>query len=301
MRIDSISTTNNSAIVTMYDGDDVPGGENFAPSAASRTIRWGNQKDKERQQVFFISSVDGRFLFLQGVDKPIIDDNQYSAWIGCPPEMDILKGLPINKKQPYIYARGLIVQDLIRIDYKGQPEYTFRDLGTWDSTHLYIHGPENDNDGNLIGYFTDRVWWGGCYWQCAAAQATTGHEPRYNNADWMCLIGNGDITMEITSSAGNFFRNNQYFETTLSAEVKHAEMVISEGEIGFDNITWTRHSDDEAGDVAWNAKHLPGKCGLSININFTEDIPINWGKGGVVTFQCEAQIDKEKLIALYEL
>lgn len=301
MRVDSVDTSTNSCVVTMYDGEDVPGGTNYAPSVSARVIRWGNQTDEDRQQVFFISSTDGRFLFLQGVDKPIVSDTNYSAFLGLPPDMDCLKDLPINSRQPYLYARGLIVQDLIKIDYKGQPEYSVRDWGTWDSTREYIHGAEYDDDENLVGYFTDRVWYGGCYWQCAVSKATVGKAPRYNNADWVCLIGNGDFSMEITSSAGNFFRVGAYFTTTLTATVMHGEMEIEEGEIGPDNITWTRISDDTDGDVAWNIKHAAGLCGLSIDINSQDDTPQTWGVGSTLAFQCEVVLDNETLVAIYSM
>ena len=121
MRVDAVDTTANTIDVTLYDNEDVPGGVNYAPEAAARMIRWGNQADPDRQQVFFISSKDGRFLFLQGVTQPILTDSNYAAFFGVPPQLDILKNLPLNTRQPYIFARGIIYQDLIRIDYQGNP------------------------------------------------------------------------------------------------------------------------------------------------------------------------------------
>ena len=159
-RVESIDTEDNSCIVTMYNDVDVPGGVNYPPQAKSRAVRWGNAIDKDRQQVFFISSTDGTFLFLQGVDKPIVDDRNTAAFTGIPPQLDILKDLPINARQPYIYARGLIVEDIIRIDYQGNPQYTARDKGQWKEDGIYIHG----YDSICKGYFSDRVWYGGCLW-----------------------------------------------------------------------------------------------------------------------------------------
>ena len=74
MLVDSVDLNANSIDVTLYDGEDVPGGVNYAPEAAARIIRWGNPIDPDRQQVFFVSSKDGRFLFLQGVTQPILTD-----------------------------------------------------------------------------------------------------------------------------------------------------------------------------------------------------------------------------------
>ena len=122
MRVDSVDLNANTMNVTLYDGEDVPGGVNYAPEPAARLIRWGNQADSSRQQVFFISSVDGSFLFLQGVTQPIVDDTNYSAFVGLPPDLECLRNLPINTRQAYMFARGLIVQDIIKI-YVDQTDY----------------------------------------------------------------------------------------------------------------------------------------------------------------------------------
>ncbi len=289
MRVDAVDLTANTIDVTLYDDEDVPGGQNFAPEAAARMIRWGNQVDKDRQQVFFISSEDGRFLFLQGVTKPIIEDSNYSAFIGLPPDLACLRDLPINKRQPYIYARGLIVQDIIKIDYLGNPEYTTRDCGTWQSDHQYIHG----YDEVAQGYFTDRVWWGGCFWQAAVAQPTIGREPRYNNPDWACLLGGSNMTMEIISTAGDTFPAGKPWQTTLVASLWNAEMLLTEAEIGRNHISWQRISDDVQGDIAWNIQHATGTQGLRLDVDSTVDYPGVWQAGSQISFQCDIFIPEQ--------
>ncbi|MBQ8453293.1 MAG: hypothetical protein IJ539_05880 [Prevotella sp.] len=289
MRVDSVDLASNTMKVTLYDGEDVPGGVNFGPQEAARIIRWGNQVDKDRQQVFFISSEDGRFLFLQGVTKPILDEGNYSAFVGLPPELDFLKGLPINKRQPYIYARGLIVQDIIKVDYQGNPEYTARDRGVWQKDVQYIHG----YDEEAQGYFTDRVWWGGCLWQAAVEKPTVGKEPRYNNADWACLIGGANMSMEIYSTNGDAFPANKPWTTTLVAELWNAEMQLAETEIGRDHITWQRISNDAAGDIAWNIQHAQGNIGLRLEIDSTIDCPGSWEPGSQISFQCDIYLPEQ--------
>ena len=246
-------------------------------------IRWGNQVDADRQQVFFVSSEDGRFLFLQGVTQPIIDDTNYAAFIGLPPNLDCLRNLPVNKRQPYVYARGLIVQDIIKIDYQGNPEYTARDCGRWQADRQYIHG----YDAVALGYFTDRVWWGGCLWQAAVAQPTMGMEPRYNNPDWACLLGGKNMSMEIISTAGDSFPAGKPWQTTLVASLWNAEMLITENEIGRNNITWQRISDDTQGDIAWNIQHATGTQGLELLLDSLVDYPGAWVAGSMVSFQCD--------------
>ena len=282
MRVDSVDVATNSMDVTLYDNEDVPGGVNYAPEVTARMIRWGNQVDPDRQQVFFVSSTDGRFLFLQGVTQPILNDGNYAAFFGVPPQLDMLEGLPLNARQPYIFARGLIVQDLIKIDYQGNPYYTPRDLGTWDETRQYIQG----YDETAKGYFVDRVWWGGCLWQAAVSKPTIGKEPRYNNADWVCLLGGKNMTLEIWSSEGDAFAAGSNWSTTLIAELWNAEMRITEAEIGRQNIVWQRISEDTAGDVAWNIQHAQGTVGLQLPVSSEADIPLPWSAKSKVSFVC---------------
>lgn len=282
MRVDSVDLDANSIDVTLYDNEDVPGGTNYAPEAAARMIRWGNQVDPDRQQVFFVSSKDGRFLFLQGVTQPILTDGNYAAFFGVPPELDILKDLPLNVRQPYIFARGIIYQDLIRVDYQGNPYYSPRDMSIWDSEHQYIRG----YDETAKGYFVDRVWWGGCLWQAAVAKPTIGREPRYNNPDWVCLLGGKNMTMEIRSTEGDSFAAGSSWTTTLIAELWNAEMQIAEAEIGRQNIVWQRISEDTDGDVAWNIQHAQGTVGLQLSINSESDVPQPWTTKSKVSFVC---------------
>lgn len=289
LRVDSVDLTNNTIDATLYDGEDVPGGVNFPPEASARLIRWGNQLDADRQQVFFVSSTDGRFLFLQGVTQPILTDGNFAAFFGVPPQLDILNGLPLNARQPYIFARGLIVQDIIRIDYLGNPEYTARDCGTWDALRQYVHG----YDETAHGYFTDRVWWGGCLWQAAVALPTIGREPRYNNADWVCLLGGKNMSLEIYSSAGDHFPAGKPWQTVLTAELWNAEMQISEAEIGRNNISWQRISSDAQGDIAWNIQHAQGMVGLQLTVQSSVDFPGNLAAGAQVGFRCDIYIPEQ--------
>lgn len=288
LRVDSVDTAANTMTVTMYDNEDVPGGVNYPPVATARVVRWGNQLDTARQQTFFISSEDGRFLFLQGVTQPVLTDGNYAAFFGVPPTLDILSNIPLNARQPYVFARGLIVQDIIMLDYLGNPTYTARDRGTWDADTQYVHG----YDAAAHGYFSDRVWWGGCLWQAAVSQPTIGQEPRYNNADWACLMGSSNMTIEIESTNGDFFHAGRPFQTTLVAELWNADMKITEAEIGRSNITWTRISDDSDGDAAWNITHAAGTQGLSLAIDSTLDIPGNWEAGSQVGFRIEIRISE---------
>lgn len=290
MRVDSVDIGANTVDVTLYDNEDVPGGVNYAPSVTARVIRWGNQVEKDRQQVFFISSEDGRFLFLQGVTQPILTDGNYSAFVGMPPNLDFLQNLPLNRRQPYVYARGLIVQDIIKVDYLGNPEYTARDRGRWQPAIQYMHGWDEEAQG----FFTDRVWWGGCLWQAAVTAPTVGREPRFNNADWVCLAGAGNMTMELYSTCGDAFPAGKRWQTTIVAELWNAEMLLTEQEIGTANIFWQRISDDASGDSAWNIQHAGAGVGLRLCIDSETDCPGPWTAGASVSFKCSIYLPEQE-------
>lgn len=92
LRVDKVDLEANTAVCSLYADADVPGGENHAPVAAARVVRWGNTIDTSRQSVWFVSSNDGRWLFLQGVDKPVLTDDgrasNYAAFVGLPADSD---------------------------------------------------------------------------------------------------------------------------------------------------------------------------------------------------------------------
>lgn len=287
-RVESVS--GQTMTVTIYDDEDCPGGSNCLPFASARMARHGHVSDPSRQYSFYVSATNGAFMFLQGVDKPVLEDtsagSNLSAWIGLPPDSyltrDLINRGVINPNQPYIYSRGIITEDLIKVDYLGNPQYQSRDCGTWIAQRQYIHG----YDSLARGYFTDHVWWMGCLWKAAVASPTVGREPRLNNADWVCVIGVHNVNVDIISSEGDFFPVGSTFTTTLEASVFHAEQKWTQAQIGIANIRWERIWDNGAGDAAWNILHGAGRDGLNLNINSAVDIPGEWVAGSKVAFKC---------------
>lgn len=287
-RVESVS--GQTMTITMYDGEDCPGGVNYPPFAAAHMARHGHVSDPSRQYSFYVSATNGAFMFLQGVDKPIIEDTEagsnISAWIGLPPDSyltrDLINRGVINPNQPYVYSKGIITEDLIKVDYLGNPQYQSRDCGTWIARRQYMHG----YDSLARGYFTDHVWWMGCLWKAAVALPTVGREPRLNNTDWACVIGAHNVNVDIKSSEGDLFLEGTTFTTTMKARVFHAEQEWTQAQIGIANIRWERIWDHGTGDVAWNVQHGAGRDGLNLNINSAVDIPGEWTAGSKVAFKC---------------
>ena len=96
--------------------------------------------------------------------------------------------------------------------------------------------------------------------------------------------GYGAYSVEVSSSNGTIFQNNQV-DTELSAHVYIAgEEIIDTIETA--NFTWKRVSDDSAGDTAWNNKGLKGK---TIRIT-SADVKKR------ATFVCTVLIDGTKIM-----
>ena len=291
MHVDSVDAANNTADVSMYGDKDVPGGKNFAPQHATLAVRRGNSVDKSRQSFWFISSNEGRMLFIQGASKPILDDNtdgsNYAGFVGLPPDIvavrDLIQKKIITANQPYAYFRGMLAQDFIKVDYNGNPQYIGRDKGQWSESETYIRG----YDEKARGYYVDRVWHGGCYWQCNV-DSCTGSEPMYGNADWSCLIGGGNMIVDINSTEGDSFPAGSDWTTELVAEVWNAEMYLPEDRLmslGM-QVNWQRISQDPVADKAWNAGHPTGADTLTLQVDSKKDLPSVWKAGSKVGFKC---------------
>ena len=290
-RVDAVSA--DTMDVTMYADVDCPGGMNCEPEDGCRLVRHGHVTNKIRQNTFYVSSSNGCFMFLQGVDKPKLEDSahgtNYAAWIGLPPDTYIANDLiakgVITPDQPYLYFRGAIIQDLIQVDYKGVPRYTSREW-EWDGTQQFYHG----YDSIARGYFTDYVWYKGLLWKAAVEKPTIGVAPRFNNTDWICVRGKEDIKINLVSSMGDAFRAGSSWETTLIATVWHGEMQLEQSEIGISNISWSREWDKGAGDEAWNLQHDKGKCGLELPVKSVVDLPGEWTLQSSVRFRIDINI-----------
>ena len=287
-RVESVN--GQTMTVTLYSGEDCPGGTNYPPFSAARMARHGHVSDPSRQYSFYVSATNGAFMFLQGVDKPVLEDtsagSNLSAWIGLPPDSyltrDLINRGVINPHQPYVYSRGIITEDLIKVDYLGNPQYQSRDCGTWVTQRQYVHG----YDSLARGYYTDHVWWMGCLWKAAVATPTVGLEPRLNNPDWVCVIGVHNVNIDIASSEGDWFQAGSSFTTVLEASVFHAEQEWTQAQIGMANIRWERIWDKGNGDAAWNLQHGAGRDGLHLTVNSAVDIPGEWVVGSKVAFKC---------------
>lgn len=266
LRVNSVNTANNYIEVTAYLDEDTPAGKNYAPCESMKIARWGNQTDTKRQSCIYLSSTEGRIVRLTGVTKPIVEASNYGATFGTLPEFLREMDLPIVEGQDYVYARGLIVQDIIRIDYQGRPVSEVIDRGQWDATANYYCEAINPDTGR---YEISDVWYMGCKWRCAKTGTKTA--PAWNNTDWAMVEGNPQFTVEFADT--DYIFDPDRFALTLTIIARLYNMDITDDILPAD-VQWTRYSEDAKGnervasDNAWALKRA--NAGKSIDLTIAD-------------------------------
>ena len=276
MRVNSVNPTLNYIEVTMYPDDETPVGKNFLPCELMKIARWGNQTDKTRQSCLYLSSTEGRIVHLNGVTKPIIDQSNYAATFGTIPEfvkhMTDRDGnpLPLRDNLDYVYIGGLIVQDVIRVDFQGKPIVTYVDRGQWYASANYYCEAKNPTTGV---WETSDVWYMGCKYRCCKNLTKTA--PAWNNTDWAMVEGNPDFTVEFADT--DYLFDPDRFAVTLTIIAKLHNIDVTADILDAD-VIWTRYSEDDKGvervasDNAWALK----RAGAGKSINLTAaDVDFN--------------------------
>lgn len=239
MRVDRVNTTSNYIDVSMYNPTDTPSGTNYPPTELMRITRWGNSSDTTRQSCIYLSSTEGRIVRLTGVTAPKLTPANYGMTVGTLPEFLTAMNLPIVDGQDYLYARGIVVQDIIRVDYQGNPKAEIVDRGQWSSGSSYYCNALNPTT-NV--YETSDVWHYGCRYRCAKTGTTT--EPEWGNTDWSMVEGNPEFMVGFKEDA--VFCNPSNFNAKLTLVVKAYNKDITET-INDGRVRWTRYSLDSSG------------------------------------------------------
>lgn len=264
LRVNSVNTAANYIEVTLYPGEETPAGTNYPPCEMMKIARWGNQTDVTRQSCIYLSSTEGRIVRLTGVTKPIIDGTNYGASFGTLPEFLRALDLPIIEGQDYVYARGLIVQDIIRIDYQGKPITEVVDRGQWAAGTAYYAGDLNEETGV---YEISDVWYSGCKWRCAKTGTTTA--PAWNNTDWAMVEGNPEFSVDFEDT--DYIFDPDRFALTLKIVAKLYNMDVT-ADILDNDVVWTRYSEDADGnervasDQAWALKRAGAGKQIALTI-----------------------------------
>jgi hypothetical protein len=214
--IKGVDRVNNEIHIVPYADSETPAGTNHAMTSGMVVTRWGNlveptqatyensdyssviekQGDtyvNTRQRSFFISCEDGNIIELVGVNSPKLEASNYGTVLGNIPDgmLDDETSELINKYQPYLFARGIIVQDIIRIGYNGLQPRAINYRGEWS----YDTACSAKQYYRTTTDMCDAVTWNGALWQCVANGTT--EEPTDASAGWLKMTASTDDMAKI--------------------------------------------------------------------------------------------------------
>ncbi len=168
MRVLSKNIAANSISVLVYPDSEVPGGRNYPPTELMIITRRGNAINEDRQSYWYLSATTDKCLvWLEGVTKPVLEQNNYYMILGRLPNLDLFDNLPVNYKADTVWHYGckwkcLMTGTADEPQYaaagwamlEGNPEFTIEigstkgwyfDIETF-STTLYITGKLYNRD-----------------------------------------------------------------------------------------------------------------------------------------------------------
>lgn len=309
----------NQIRVVLYGDNEVPAQKNFEPCELMTMTRWGcinystsdaskyadeglDTQDailasiKRRQQVFYISTSEGRIVKLTGVDSPILRNGNYGTTLGILPEF--VQNYPVVHDRmiagrDYLYAQGVVVGDFIKIDVEGNPIPTVVDKGEWQNNTPYYYNKFNETTQQ---YETHRVRHNGGTWQCLQSQPVisggveTYYEPKWNSPYWMLVDGNDNLTIEFVSSKGYSFRRG-YVDTDITPHLFYGNVDIT-SDVAAEYWNWTRESESgkTAQDETWDAQHQHMKEIHLSNL----DMPSTWSTRDKAIFTCTVTLNDGK-------
>lgn len=340
----------NQIRVVLYGDGDTPANKNFIPCELMTIARWGcidyseevevldNLKKEEglgdnvkpedakatisksierRQRLFSISNSDGRIVKLRKVNKPKLEYNNYGTTIGILPEFvqeyTSIKDR-IDKPKDYLYAKGIVVEDLIKVTSKGDPIINYVDCGEWvdgskvsepDEPKLgkgkYLHNAYNNDTAQ---WETHDVWHYGLKWRCLQSQPVelnrkkTYHKPTWSSDYWKPIEGDMSLTMEFTSSNGYSFRRNAAWETVITPHIFFGSLEITNYTQKVTILRWERKHEVETEDTKkidaiWNNAHTNTSMGDNVGtlkLNSQNDISPYWSSKNKMIFTCYAEV-----------
>ena len=173
--------------VGLYQSNQVPGGANAQPIVQMRVARWGNASDTNptRQSHIVLDPERGQIVRRVNVNAPIINPKQVDGFsLGTLPTwVQNALGGAVNENSNYLYARGIITQDIIRFSPEGQPIAERVDRGVWSAKQSYYYEGKNATTGI---YEISRVWLDGTLYELAPG-GDGRTQPSANNTHWIVV------------------------------------------------------------------------------------------------------------------
>lgn len=255
LRVLHVDTSANAIAAVLYPDSEVPGGKNYPPEPLMIITRRGNPVNEDRQAYWYLSTREKCICMLDGVTKPILEENNYAIIIGRLKQLSLFDNLPINYRHSYVYCRGIAFQERLQIQYPGIPVLSLVDRGDWSAEVA-----ASDNPYSVSSTSADTVWHYGCRWQCLING--TLDEPRFGSTGWAMKEGNPNFSIDISSAndwridLDKMDENGNLVDDldTLTITGMLYNRDVTEYILDAD-VEWTRDSGNVTEDNAWAVKH----------------------------------------------
>lgn len=185
LRVEAVDAKAGTLTASLYADNQTPEGRNAPPVSLMRLARWGNTTDPERQSHIMESATDGRIVRRVKVSAPIVDGAQSDGFVvgKLPAWLREHFGAAVAGASDYVFARGIITQNILRYTPAGRPLAERVDRGLWNASARYFYEQQNPETG---AFEISRVWHDGALYELARG-GNGNTAPAANSTHWTLI------------------------------------------------------------------------------------------------------------------
>ena len=185
LRVEAVDAKAGTLTASLYADNQTPEGRNAPPVPLMRLARWGNTTDPERQSHIVESATEGRIVRRVKVSAPIVDGTQSDGFVvgKLPAWLREHFGAAVAGASDYVFARGIITQNILRYTPAGRPLAERVDRGLWSASARYFYEQQNPQTG---AFEISRVWHEGALYELAR-RGNGNTAPAANSTRWTLI------------------------------------------------------------------------------------------------------------------
>ena len=185
LRVEAVDAKAGTLTASLYADNQTPEGRNAPPVPLMRLARWGNTTDPERQSHIMESATEGRIVRRVKVSAPIVDGAQSDGFVvgKLPAWLREHFGAAVAGASDYVFARGIITQNILRYTPAGRPLAERVDRGLWSASARYFYEEQNPETG---AFEISRVWHEGALYELARG-GNGNTAPAANSTHWTLI------------------------------------------------------------------------------------------------------------------
>lgn len=185
LRVEAVDAKAGTLTASLYADNQTPEGRNAPPVPLMRLARWGNTTDPERQSHIVESATEGRIVRRVKVSAPIVDGTQSDGFVvgKLPAWLREHFGAAVAGASDYVFARGIITQNILRYTPTGRPLAERVDRGLWSASARYFYEEQNPETG---AFEISRVWHEGALYELARG-GNGNTAPAANSTHWTLI------------------------------------------------------------------------------------------------------------------